>query len=126
MIKATHLFLFLPIMAATASSIAASEKSPGAKSATPYATVLAPSFPQNRNAINGLITDTSNRPLTRIRVELLDDVEMAIMQTYTDTTGHYSFKGLSTGTFIVKARSDGIHQEQSVRVTLFTLKPSSS
>ena len=122
MIKATHLFLFLPIMAATESPIAASEKSPGAKAAMPYATVLAPSFLQNRNAINGLITDTSNRPLNRIRVELLDDVEMAITQTYTDTTGHYSFKGLSTGTFIVKAHTDGIHLEQSVRVSLFAVR----
>ena len=106
-------------MAATESSIAASEKSPGAKAAMPYATVLAPSIQQNRNAINGLITDTSNRPLNRIRVELLDEVEMAIKQTYTDTTGRYSFKGLSTGTFIVKAHSDGTHLGQSVRVSLF-------
>ncbi|HEV2664976.1 MAG TPA: carboxypeptidase-like regulatory domain-containing protein, partial [Blastocatellia bacterium] len=101
MIKATRLFLTLPVLAAVASSIDASEKSPGAKrAAMPYVTVLAASFQQNRNAINGLITDTSNRPLNRIRVELLDDVEMAITQTYTDTTGRYSFRGLSTGTFI--------------------------
>jgi len=123
MIKATRLFLTLPVLAAVASSIDAIEKSPGAKrAAMPFVTVLAASFPQNRNAINGLITDTSNRPLTRIRVELLDDVEMSIMQTYTDTTGHYSFKGLSTGTFIVKAHFDGIHQEQSVRVSLFAVR----
>src|SRR5262249_546578 len=119
MIKATHLFLFLPIIAATESSIAASEKSPGSKAAMPYAAVLAASSQQNRNAISGLITDTSNRPLIRIRVELLDEVEMAIKQTYTDTTGRYSFKGLSTGTFIVKAHSDGTHLGQSVRVSLF-------
>jgi len=123
MIKATRLFLTLPVLAALASSIDATEKSPDAKrAAMPYVTVLAASFQQNRNAINGLITDTSNRPLNNIRVELLDDVEMAITQTYTDTTGRYSFKGLSTGTFIVKAHSDGTHLEQSVRVSLYAAR----
>lgn len=123
MIKATHLFLSLPILAAVASLTAASERPPEAKlAATLCATVSSASFQQNRNAINGVITDTSNRPLNRIRVELLDEVEMAITQTYTDTTGRYSFKGLSTGTFTVKAHSDGTHLGQSVRVSLYAAR----
>jgi Tfp pilus assembly protein PilF len=120
MTKATHLFLSLPILVAVASSIDASEKSPDARrAAMPYATVPAASFQQNRNAISGLITDTSNRPLNRIRVELLDDVEMSVTQTYTDSVGRYSFRNLSQGTFIVKVHTDGVHLGQSVRVSLY-------
>jgi tetratricopeptide (TPR) repeat protein len=120
MVKATRLFLSLPVLAAVVASTAASGKPPDDKlSATLCATVSSASFLQNRNAINGVITDTSGRPLNRIRVELLNEVEMAITQTYTDTTGRYSFKGLSTGTFIVKAHPDGTYLEQSVRVSLF-------
>src|SRR5262245_19166501 len=54
---------------------------------------------QNRNAINGTITNAVNRPLNRIRVELQDEVEMTITQTYTDTAGRYTFSNLSLGTF---------------------------
>lgn len=118
MTNATHLFLSFSILATTAD---APDKSRGAGRAAPLcATAAAISFQQNRNAINGVITDTSNRPLNRIRVELLNEVEMAITQTYTDTTGRYSFRGLSTGTFIVKAHPDGTYLGQSVRVSLYT------
>src|SRR5262245_32989594 len=120
MIKSARLFLSLPVLAAVATSTSASEKPPDAKlAATLCATVSSASFQQNRNAINGVITDTSGRPINRIRVELLNEVEMAITQTYTDTTGRYNFRGLSTGTFIVKANPDGTYLGQSVRVSLF-------
>ena len=76
----------------------------------------------NRNVINGLITNTSGQPLNRIRVELCDEVEMRIMQTFTDTSGRYSFRNLSQGTFIVKVHSDGNYQNRSARVTLFAAR----
>jgi tetratricopeptide (TPR) repeat protein len=117
MTNATYLFLSFSILTTAAE---ASGKSTGAGSGESlYATVSSASFQQNRNAINGVITDTSNRPINRIRVELLNEVEMAITQTYTDTTGRYSFRGLSTGTFIVKAHPDGTYLGQSVRVNLY-------
>jgi tetratricopeptide (TPR) repeat protein len=99
----------------------APDKLPGLV-APPHTAASAISAPQNRNAINGVITDTSNRPLNRIRVELLDEVEMSITQTYTDATGRYSFKGLSSGTFIVKAHSDGVYLGQSARVNLYAAR----
>lgn len=73
---------------------------------------------QNRNAIRGRITDTENRPIERIRVELRDEVEMAVAQTYTDSLGRYAFNSLSLGTFIVKVYSNGKYAEASARVTL--------
>jgi tetratricopeptide (TPR) repeat protein len=116
MTSTAHLFLSLSILTTIANSprLFRVEK--------PYATAPAISFQQNRNAINGTVTDTSNRPLNRIRVELLDEVEMVITQTYTDTTGRFSFRGLSSGTFIVKAHTDGTHLEQSARVNLYAAR----
>lgn len=73
---------------------------------------------QNRNAIRGRITDTQNRPIERVRVELRDEVEMAITQAYTDSLGRYAFNNLSLGTFIVKVYSNGKFAETNVRVTL--------
>src|SRR5262245_45547958 len=77
---------------------------------------------QNRNAISGTITNIANRPLNRIRVELQDEVEMMVTQTYTDTAGRYTFRNLSAGTFIVKVHSDGNHAGQSVRVILYAAR----
>ncbi len=123
MTNATHLLLSFSILAATGASLAASDKSPGVgRAATTYVAISSVSFQQNRNAINGVITDTSNRPLNRIRVELLDEVEMQIRQTYTDSAGRYSFKNLSSGTFIVKANSDGAYLGRSVRVSLYAAR----
>jgi tetratricopeptide (TPR) repeat protein len=120
MINATYVLLSFSILATTWASMAASDKSPGGgRAATTYAAIYSASFLQNRNAINGVITNTANRPLNRIRVELLDEVEMQIRQTYTDTTGRYSFQNLSTGTFIVRAHSDGTYVGRSVRVSLY-------
>jgi tetratricopeptide (TPR) repeat protein len=113
MTNTAHLFLSLSILTTIADSPRLFRVE------TPYATASAISFQQNRNAINGVITNTSGRPINRIRVELLNEVEMAITQTYTDTTGRYSFKGLSTGTFIVKAYPDETYLGQSARVSLF-------
>jgi Tfp pilus assembly protein PilF len=117
MTKATHLFLSVSIPFAI--TITPDQSPDLRRLAMPNAAASAISFQQNRNAINGVITDTANRPLNRIRVELLNEVEMAIAQTYTDTTGRYSFRGLSSGAFIVRAHSDGTHLGQSARVSLF-------
>jgi Tfp pilus assembly protein PilF len=117
MIKATCLFLSIPILVTI---LVAYDESRGiGRVETPYASVSAISLQQNRNAIDGVITDTSHRPLNRIRVELLNDVEMSVTQTYTDPAGRYSFRNLSQGTFIVRAHTDGIHQGESIRVSLY-------
>lgn len=77
---------------------------------------------QNRNAINGRVTDAEGKPLYRIRVELLDEVEMRIAQVYTDGAGLYSFRNLSSGTFILRANADGTHLEQTARISLFATR----
>lgn len=81
-------------------------------------TVTVPAVWQSRNAIRGLVTDTKNRPLERLRVELKDEVEMTITQTYTDSLGRYAFYNLTIGTFIVKVNGNGVYAARSARVTL--------
>lgn len=129
----TPLFLLLCIGCSGAPMLTASTNS--ALSPVGLVATLGSASLQNRNAINGLVASTSGRPLNRVRVELCDEVEMMIMQTYTDSTGRYSFRNLSQGTFIIKVHSDGAHISQKARVSLaafrgahheqldFTLKP---
>ncbi len=77
---------------------------------------------QGRNMINGVVLNSGGEPLNRMRVELLNEVEMFITQTYTDTAGRYTFRNLSQGTFIVKVHSDGKHAGQSMRVILQAIR----
>jgi tetratricopeptide (TPR) repeat protein len=80
---------------------------------------------QSRNSISGVVSDSQYRPINRLRIELLDEVEMRIKQTYTDAGGRYSFNNLSSGTFIVRVNSDGVYATQSVRVTLYVARAGS-
>jgi Tfp pilus assembly protein PilF len=73
---------------------------------------------QSRNTIRGRITDTSGNAIERVRIELRDEVEMTIGQTYSDAAGRYLFSGLSFGTFIIRVNSDGRHVPRSMRVML--------
>lgn len=81
---------------------------------------------QNRNVISGIITNTEAKPLDRIRVELADEVEMTITQTYTNSTGRYSFRNLTAGTFIVKVHSNGKYAATRARVNLYNIRNGSS
>lgn len=121
--KVKYTFLSLSI---TGLTIVMTTALPGVLDAKPVAASHATTpdyrFLQNRNAINGIVTDTAYRPLNRIRIELMDEVEMTIKQTYTDSTGRYSFQNLSTGTFIVKAHSDGTYVGRSVRVNIYSAR----
>lgn len=77
-----------------------------------------------RNAINGVVIDSGRMPINRIRVELQNELEQFVTQTYTDAAGRYFFRNLSQGVFIVKVHSDGVHGGQSVRVVLQALRNS--
>lgn len=81
---------------------------------------------QNRNTISGIISNAEGKPLDRIRVELADEVEMTITQTYTNSTGRYSFRNLTSGTFILKVHSDGKYAATRARVNLYNIRNGSS
>ncbi len=78
---------------------------------------------QSRNSISGTVSNTEGKPLNRMRIELLNEVEMTVAQTYTDSTGHYNFRNLTPGTFIVRVHTNGAHIGQSARVNLVALRP---
>lgn len=78
---------------------------------------------QARNSISGTVSNSEGSPLNRMRVELLNEVEMTVAQTYTDSTGHYNFRNLTPGTFIVRVHTNGAHIGQSARVNLVALRP---
>lgn len=77
---------------------------------------------QARNSINGTVSNSEGNPLYHMRVELLNEVEMTVAQAYTDSTGRYTFRNLSQGTFIVKVHTDGVYVGQSTRVNLIAIR----
>ncbi len=84
---------------------------------TPFTPLLAQS---NRNAINGVVTDTSRNPVASIWLELLNEVDAMIARARTDSTGHYAFRNLSFGTFQVRVVASGTNfASQTIRVSLY-------
>ena len=72
-----------------------------------------------RNAITGTITNTARQAVPNLWVELLNDVDSVLKRTRTDTTGRYSFQGLSFGTFHVRVVTGGTaYLAQTARVEL--------
>ena len=92
---------------------------PNAASTGVHAGKLTDRLTQGRNAINGTVSDSSRRPLNRIRIELLDEVEMIIATTYTNVAGRYSFNNLTQGNFQVRTQTPGTFVDQTVRVQLY-------
>jgi len=72
-----------------------------------------------RNAITGTVTNTSRQPVSDMWMELLNDVESVLKRTRTDSTGRFSFQGLSFGTFQVRPVTAGTpYRSQTVRIEL--------
>ena len=72
-----------------------------------------------RNAITGTITNTARQAVPNLWIELLNDVDSVLKRTRTDTTGRYSFQGLSFGTFHVRVVTAGTaYRAQTARIEL--------
>jgi Tfp pilus assembly protein PilF len=72
-----------------------------------------------RNAITGTVTNTARQPVADMWMELLNDVDSVLKRTRTDSTGRYSFQGLSFGTFQVRPVTAGTaYRSQTVRIEL--------
>ncbi len=84
---------------------------------TPVTALFAQS---NRSAINGVVTDTSRNPMANLWLELLNEVDAMIARVRTDSTGRYSFRNLSFGTFQVRVVTSGTNfVSQTIRVSLY-------
>jgi Flp pilus assembly protein TadD len=74
------------------------------------------------NSISGQVYDTTNRPLTNLQVELLDDVNSLLKRTRTDGVGRYLFTGLPQGNFQVRVITVGTNLVgQTARVEIVTV-----
>lgn len=74
---------------------------------------------QERNSITGSVFNQSRRPIEKLRVELLDEVDGVVATTYTNGAGQFAFYRLSTGTFQVRVLTTGTEYEsRTERVTI--------
>lgn len=90
-----------------------------------YAGLLVPfvSSAQGRSSISGYILNESRRPVERVRVELLDEVDTLIATTLANGSGLYSFHGLSSGSFQIRVLTHGtdyVSQTERVMITSIT------
>lgn len=85
-------------------------------------TVLAAAAAQGRNAIYGRVYGPSGRPVADVFVELLDDVNSTVARGRTDTSGRFTFGGLSDGRFRVKVMPLGTDYLETIQeVTLYSV-----
>lgn len=97
-----------------ASPLAAAATSPGAA----HSAIVV----QGRNSIYGTVFGPDRRPVTDIYVELLSDTYQTLDRARTDTTGRFTFRGLSSGLYKVRVMARGTeYVEQTIDVSLVTL-----
>jgi len=73
---------------------------------------------QGRNTITGYVYDSARRPVSNVRVELLDDVNSMIGGATTTSSGGYTFNNLPAGTFQIRVLPMGDYLGQTVRVQI--------
>lgn len=62
---------------------------------------------QGRNAVNGVVFGDSHRPVSELRVELLDEVDSIVATARTNGSGMFTFNGLVFGTYQVRVLTHG-------------------
>ncbi len=90
-----------------------------AAAARQIATNLSVMVAQGRNAISGTIFGDTNRPVPDVYVELTDDFNSTVGRAKTDASGRFTFGGLVSGRYRVRALPYGTgYLEQTQEVTL--------
>jgi Tfp pilus assembly protein PilF len=93
----------------------------------PFSMVVAPAV-QGRSAITGTVFGEAHRPVPDVYVELTDDFNSTINRSKTDASGRFSFGGLISGRYRVKALPYGtgyLEQTQEVVLTSVSAVPGS-
>lgn len=78
---------------------------------------------QNGNSISGIVFGQDRQPKNDLSIELQDDLGRTISRARTQSSGRFSFRGLSAGRFNVRVLSFGTNYEeqtQSVEIANFT------
>jgi Tfp pilus assembly protein PilF len=77
---------------------------------------------QGRNAIYGRVFGPTGRPVADVFIELLDEVNSTIGRAKTDTSGTFTFGGLSNGRFRLRVMPFGTDYLETVQeVTLYSV-----
>ena len=70
---------------------------------------------QNLNSISGHVSDDRRKPLSDMRVELLNEVDSIIQTAKTDGSGLFIFRKLSDGTFQIRVQASNTGYEGQVK-----------
>jgi len=70
---------------------------------------------QTNNSISGFVFGNERRPVSEVRVELLDEYNRSVFNTRTDGAGRYSFYRLSQGRYSVRVLPLGTGYEEQTR-----------
>jgi tetratricopeptide (TPR) repeat protein len=68
-----------------------------------------------RSTVSGWVFDPYRRPVSEIRVELMNEVNSVLQRTRTDGSGRFFFSNLSSGRFIIKVLSVGTDFEEQTQ-----------
>lgn len=78
--------------------------------------------PQTFNIL-GTVRDNTGQGVTALRISLLDENYSPIRSAFTDTSGHFQFRGLGSGRYQLKVEPGGKpYEEQTILVELQALR----
>jgi len=109
-------YLFICLVSAT--SVPSEHISFHARSSH-YSAISRANSLQGRNAINGLVFGDARRPVSELRVELLDENDSVFATSRTNGSGMFTFYGLVYGTYQVRVLTHGTNYiSQTERVNI--------
>lgn len=86
--------------------------------------VVAGRAQNNSNSVTGFVFGEDRMPVSRIYVELQNDMYSTVSRTQTSGSGMYTFRGIPQGQYYVRVLALGTnYEEQSQRVSLYPLSP---
>lgn len=79
------------------------------------------------NRIEGRVYGPDHMPVEKIYVELRNEVDSMVGQSRTDISGRFTFAGMSSGRYTIRALSIGTEfKEQTQEINIVSLQPNSS
>src|ERR1041384_1657727 len=74
-------------------------------------------FSPSGSTITGFVFDPQQRPVARVYVELINDVDGVLQRMRTDESGRFVFRGVSHGRFQVRVLAQGtIYEDETQEV----------
>jgi hypothetical protein len=74
-------------------------------------------FARDTATLSGAVTDASGKPLANVKVSVKNTTSGQVVESLTDSAGHYSLQGMTAGDYEVSTSSDGLGSA-SAKITL--------